>query len=259
MLTTFAVAMVMAGAPKAPPALVGTWLAGGTAFVTFSANGTGRMDEANIKWSADGKTITVVDDEGGTDRVAYQLSGDNLTVSMGGVPLTLTRKKGKVAAKLERANQVSEEEADAEAMAEAEAWIARNGAGAGAAPAKAAPARGAAGGDRLSQLLMSSAWCSFKYNQISGASSSTRVQFGRNGTWSTSRRAETYNSGAAGTVAGQYDSGGDGQWAVRQGTLWMSFPPEQPQLGPVEGFAVTQNSNGYPIIRGNGQEWSQCN
>ena len=43
--------------------LVGTWLAGGTPFVTFNANGTGQMEEDKVKWTADGSSLTVTDSD----------------------------------------------------------------------------------------------------------------------------------------------------------------------------------------------------
>nr|MBI3612443.1 hypothetical protein [Nitrospirota bacterium] len=110
---------------------------------------------------------------------------------------------------------------------------------------------------QLSQLLLSSAWCSFSYNQVSGASHSTRVQFSANGNWSSGSRGETYSSGPNGSVAGQHDAGTGGQWAVQQGQLFMSNPPETPALSPVN-LTIKRNSNGYPILTADGTEYSQC-
>lgn len=110
---------------------------------------------------------------------------------------------------------------------------------------------------QLSQLLLSSAWCSFTYNKVSGASHSTRVQFSGNGNWSSGSRGETYSSGPAGSVAGQHDDGAGGQWAVQQGQLFMSNPPETPALSPVN-LTIKRNSNGYPILTADGKEYSQC-
>ncbi|TAJ07177.1 MAG: hypothetical protein EPO61_14520 [Nitrospirae bacterium] len=110
---------------------------------------------------------------------------------------------------------------------------------------------------QLSQLLLSSAWCSFSYNQVSGASHSTRVQFSANGHWAAGSRGETYSSGQAGSVAGQHDADTGGQWAVQQGQLFMSNPPETPGLSPVH-LTIKRNSNGYPILTADGKEYSQC-
>ncbi len=57
-------------------------------------------------------------------------------------------------------------------------------------------------------------------------------------------------------MAGQSDSGGAGQWAVRGGTLWLSEAGGP--LQPIDGFSVTRNSNGSPLINADGREFSQC-
>ncbi|MDE3018157.1 MAG: hypothetical protein KGO52_03680 [Nitrospirota bacterium] len=122
-----------------------------------------------------------------------------------------------------------------------------------AAPQAPADARSA----QLPQLLLSSAWCSFSYNKNSGASHSTRVQFSPNGNWRAGSRGETYSSGPNGSVAGQHDDGTGGRWIVRQGQLFMSNPPDTPDLAPV-GLTITHNSNGPPIITADGKEYSPC-
>jgi hypothetical protein len=231
---------LVAAAPRTDPKLVGTWNAAGTPFVTFAADGTAVMDEDKVKWSADGKTLKVVDEDGETDTASYRVDGDTLVMTLGGVQLTLTRGGKKGGALAKRAQAAADDD--------------------GAPPQPQPQPKGAprgAGNDQLSRLLLSSAWCSFRYNKVSGASSSTRVQFFANGTWSNGSRAESYSSGAAGTVAGQTDSSGGGQWQVKNGALWMSGEDEPMQ--PVPGFSVTQNSNGYPIINADGKEYSSCN
>lgn len=110
---------------------------------------------------------------------------------------------------------------------------------------------------QLSKLLLSSAWCAFSYNKVSGASHSTQVQFAAQGTWAAFSRGESYSSGPSGSAAGQHDEGTGGRWTVRQGQLFMSNPPETPDLAPVN-LTVTQNSNGYPILVADGTEYSPC-
>lgn len=258
-------ALLLAAAPaKTDPKLVGTWLAGGVAFITFKADGTGVMEDDKVKWSADGKTLKVTDDEGETDTATYQVTGDELVMTLGSVPLTLRRagagvqvkKQGALAKRAEKAAGTDDDDAAALALAQQYLQALQQQGQQGQAPAGGARPQ-AAGSDQLSRLLLSSAWCSFRYNKVSGASSSTRVQFYANGTWSTGSRSETYSSGSAGTVAGQSDTSGNGQWQVRGGQLWMSDPGEP--LQPVPGFSVTQNSNGYPIINADGKEYSSCN
>jgi hypothetical protein len=94
--------------------------------------------------------------------------------------------------------------------------------------------------DQLTKLLLSSAWCTFN-----------------NGTYSNSGRSETYSSGSYGSMAGQHDSAGRGQWAVRSGHLYVSNPPEQPNLQSMP-LTVTRNSSGYPILNSDGVEYSMC-
>ena len=119
-------------------------------------------------------------------------------------------------------------------------------------------ARGSAGNDQLSQLLMSSAWCWLKY--ASGNTYQERIVFSANGTWSSNKESEIYGSNQyAGTSAHSVGaSGAQGQWAVKGGQLYLSDPPETPQLVPVP-LQITRNSNGYPIITADGKEYSQCN
>jgi hypothetical protein len=104
-------------------------------------------------------------------------------------------------------------------------------------------------------LLLSSPWCSFKYNQVTGYSNTTRVQFSKNGTYSTGGRAEGYSSGRDGTYASQSDSRGNGRWKVAKGELYMSEGAGE--FGLVN-TVVKRNSNGYPIILADGAEYSQC-
>lgn len=240
-MTALLCALLLSGSPKTDPALVGTWLLLDHPFLTLTGNGKGQMDEDPITWTADGTTLTVRGPEGDSDQGRYQVQGDVLTLSLGGTALVLQR-KGAAATK-------------------APGPLERAAAKVGARPAEptaAAPAPGpkAAGADPMSKLLLSSAWCSFSYNKVSGTSRTERFVFLPNGTWSNAARGETYNSGPNGTVAGQHDSGGGGRWEVRGGVVWMS--EGDGPLTPIPG-SVTTNSNGYPIITSNGREYSSCN
>ncbi|MBL8933844.1 MAG: PD40 domain-containing protein [Archangium sp.] len=260
-----ALLLLALAAGKTDPALVGTWLLAGQPFMTLAANGTGTMEDGKLKWSADGKNLVITDDEDGVDKAQYQVSGDTLTLTLGGVPLQLSRAgkgvKVEKAGKLSKAaNKQSEADADAEALAEAQQLLNQQQArGAQAQPAaRGAPVRGAAGNDQLSQLLMSSAWCWLKY--ASGNTYQERIVFSPNGTWSSNKESEIYGSNQyAGTSAHSVgSSGAQGQWAVKGGQLYLSDPPETPQLVPVP-LQITRNSNGAPIITADGREYSQCN
>jgi hypothetical protein len=105
------------------------------------------------------------------------------------------------------------------------------------------------------ELLLSSPWCTFKYNQTTGYSNTTRVRFNKDGTYSTGGRAEGGSSGKYGSHASQSDSKSAGQWKVLKGELYIS--EGYGQLNPVR-TVVKKNSNGYPIILADGVEYSQC-
>ncbi|TAN40058.1 MAG: hypothetical protein EPN25_09125 [Nitrospirae bacterium] len=110
-------------------------------------------------------------------------------------------------------------------------------------------------GGLSSKLLLSSAWCTYSYNKITGYSNSSRLRFSADGTYSSGSRSEGYSSGPSGSIASQGDSGGDGRWKVVAGELYMSEGYGQLEL--VQTF-VKNNSNGYPVIVGDGVEYSQC-
>jgi hypothetical protein len=198
---------------------------GGESFLTLNANGSGSMDGDALKWKSDGKVLTITDADGETDKVSYQLSGDTLTLSMAGVPISLQRAGGKAPKVKPQAPQ--------------------------------APAPQTAGGDQLSRLLLSSNWCWLRYSN--GNSYTQKVHFNANGTWEDFSESDiSANNVYAGTTAqatGNRTSGG--QWAVKGGQLYLSSP-DSPQLEPVP-LTVTRNSNGYPIINADGREYSMCN
>ena len=248
MSLSLVLAAALCAAPKTDPKLVGPWLLGEIVFVTFNADGTATMDDEQVKWTADGKTLKVTNSEGATDTAGYKLEGETLTMSLAEVPLSLTRGKKGVQPK----KPVKDGTDDPETMARVQAELEQR-----AAAARAQAQQPQAASDPLSRLLLSSAWCSFSYNKVSGASRQSRVQFSADGRWSTGSRAETYNSGPNGTVWGQTDTSGGGQWQVRGGQLWMS--EKGGPLQPVPGFSLSQNSNGYPIIWADGREYSSCN
>lgn len=268
--------LTLTGAPKIDPQLVGSWQFNGAPFVTLKADGSGVMEDGTLKWSADGKTLTIIDDEGSTDRAAYQVQGSALSLNLGGVPMALTRvgpaapaakaqKPSKLAAKAARAaaQGTQGDDADAEAMAQAREWVARNqgqGQVAQAPTAQMAPAgapQGPGGGnDQLARLLTSSAWCYFSYSQTSGTTRTERFVYAPNGTWSSNSQREMVNSGPNGSVYAGGQGGSGGRWQTRNNALFMS--EGDGPLQPLQ-FSLTQNSNGYPIITAGGREYSQCN
>lgn len=136
--------------------------------------------------------------------------------------------------------------------------------------ASAPPAGAAAGGgtqDRqLTQLLLSSAWCSFSYSQTSGATNTSRSVFLPDGRLQTGTNYEggTVNQqgggnvnlggGTTGSVYSQSQGGGTARWKVQGGQLYLDGG-EGFQLVPLQ---ISRNSNGYPIITADGKEYSQC-
>lgn len=101
--------------------------------------------------------------------------------------------------------------------------------------------------------MLSSAWCTFSYNKISGYSNTTRWVFSPNGTYSKGGRGEGYSSGYGGTMASQHNSGGGGRWKVVNGQLYIGDTIPQPVQS-----VVKHNSNGSPIVVVNGVEYSRC-
>lgn len=108
------------------------------------------------------------------------------------------------------------------------------------------PATAHAGG-LSSKLLLSSAWCSFSYNKISGTTKTARARFHANGTYSFGNQRESQSSNQYGSVYGQSSGGGGGRWQVQGGE----------PLEPVH-TVLKRNSNGYPIIVADGVEYMQC-
>jgi hypothetical protein len=110
-------------------------------------------------------------------------------------------------------------------------------------------------GGLSNNLLLSSAWCTFSYNKVSGYSKTTRVRFSKDGTYRIGNRGEGYSSGKSGSMASQQDSGSNGSWKVVKGELYLSEGKAKP------GYVKTvlkRNNNGYPIIIADGVEYSQC-
>ncbi|HYL88080.1 MAG TPA: hypothetical protein VEU32_04860, partial [Burkholderiales bacterium] len=116
------------------------------------------------------------------------------------------------------------------------------------------PAAGGMDG-QLTALLTRNAWCGFTYNQHTGTSTSERVVFNPNGLVMRSSGAQTYNSGPAGSVAGQYGNAERARWKVSNGLLHLSQDGVNWAPQPLQ---VTQNSNGSPILKSGGKEYMQC-
>ena len=118
----------------------------------------------------------------------------------------------------------------------------------------AVPAAAQSDGE-IRQVLLSSAWCSFSYNQASGASRSERVQFFPNGSASIASNAESYSSGRGGTASGQSSAARTLYWRVQGGDLHLS--EDGRSFEPV-GLQGKRNSSGSLILVADGKEYGQC-
>lgn len=130
------------------------------------------------------------------------------------------------------------------------------------APKAEAPPAMSTQDQQLSRLFLSSAWCSFSYSGSStyagtsgGRTTTTRVVFSPNGSMQQSSNSESTNSGAAGSVYGGNAGGQTMRWRVQDGALLVSSDGAQWQSVQIQ---VTQNSNGYPIVKADGVEYMQC-
>jgi hypothetical protein len=215
--------------------------------------------------------VTLVLKQDAQSQVKGTLTGNNTTFQVAGQATpqglmgTVTGQQGNLylMAQYEGANLVvilAEPGPNGQANPQSARRLLFTRAAAGAAPqSKKEPAGkpAAAGVDgQLTQLLTRNAWCGFTYNQRTGTSTRERVVFNGNGTVMRNSGSETYNSGPAGSVAGQYSNANQARWKVAEGMLHfsqdgMNWTPQQLQ--------VTQNSNGYPIIKSGGKEYMQCN
>jgi hypothetical protein len=219
--------MLLAAAPRPDARLVGNWQLNGQPFLTLSANGTAVMGGDALKWKTAGAKLVLVDEDGEAEEAPFVLEGDTLTLQVGGVALQLTR-----AGKGGRLQRAAEEQQPQPQQAPR-----------------------AAGTDQLSRLLLSSNWCWLRY--ASGNTYTQKVHFSANGTWQDYSESDIYVSNSIGTAEATNGRGSGGQWAVKNGQLWLSSQ-DSPQLQPVP-LSITRNSNGAPIITADGREYSMCN
>jgi hypothetical protein len=196
-------------------------------------NGTANYSGDEMKWSVKGDQLQI-----GEDTVKFRMSGDRLLVAVSpGMEIAWRRSGGK-------GGKAAPQPAAAGAQVPA------------ARPAAVQqPQMGGVDG-QLRQLLLSSAWCSFKYNQITGATNTSRAVFYANGGLSLGTGAESYSSGAYGSVAGQSAGQSALQWKVQGGRLYVDSGEG---MGFQDlGLQVKQNSNGSPILVADGKEYSSC-
>lgn len=235
----FVTALVVGAAPS----VVGEWSLMGMPMATFNKNGTCAVAGEPCTYKVQGSMLLIVGPDGDSAQTPFTLVGDTLTLLEEDTPVVFTR--------------IGAAPATAPTAPTATTPTAPT------APAASTNAPPLDLKDPLSQLLLSTAWCSFKYNKVSGSSSTTRIRYQPNGTWVVGARSEGYSSGAGGTFSSQTDSTSVGRWSVAKGVYWFGYPPQAPGLPPPALFPValrvTRNSNGYPIVTSpDGTEYSQC-
>ena len=236
---------------QAPRELVGKYqreVEGGDV-LELRADGSAALAGEETRWAAQGDRLTI-----GPDTMQYQLGHGRLLLVMGSVQISWKRlgPAPKAASPMQkaaaRAQAAQAKDGDAEAQRPPAGVPPQAGAGAPGAAAQDAQAR---------QILLSSAWCSFTYSQVSGTSTTRKVVFRPDGVMTVNGGAETYSSGAAGSYAGQSATSGAMRWKLESLRLYID-------QGDGAGFqdvglTAERNSNGYPILHAGGREYSMCN
>ncbi len=192
------------------------------------ADGSAALAGEETRWSASGNQLSV-----GPDVMGYVLQGNRLTLTMGTIQLTWKKLGGR-------------SQPAVSPMRKAAAKTA------GAQP----PAAGSDEDAQARQLLTSTAWCSFTYNQHSGTSTTRKVLFRPDGIMTINGGAETWSSGYAGTYAGQSSSQGALRWKVEN--LRLLVDADDGNGYQDIGLNATKNSNGYVILHAQGREYSMC-
>lgn len=217
-----------------PRELVGRYqmeVAGGD-MLELRADGSASLAGDTMRWSAKSGVLTL-----GQEVLPYRLQDGRLWISMGSVQLAWKRLGGSsaTATPMERAASRAQ----------------------GKAAGGDVPAGGSREDEEARRILMSSAWCSFSYNQRSGASSTRRVVFRGDGVLAVGSGGETYSSGYGGTYAGQSSASQMMRWRVSGQRLYV----DEGEGGGFQdvGLSAERNSSGYLILRADGREYSQCN
>jgi hypothetical protein len=107
----------------------------------------------------------------------------------------------------------------------------------------------------ISQFLMSSPWCHFRYNAAGGSTTTRRGQFGGNGVLSVRSGREVYSSGPGGTYSGGAQGGEHYYWRVQNARLLLSQDRVTWQPVTLDAY---RNSSGHPILVVDGDEYAMC-
>lgn len=201
------------------------------------ADGTASIGGEETRWAARNNQLMV-----GTDVMPYVLQGGRLLLSMGPVQLAWKKVSGPGNAKGASSAQKS-----------------TPGAASSAAPSTASNGTsngGNAQDAQYRQILMSSAWCSFTYNKVSGTSTTRRVVLRPDGIMTINGGAETYSSGTGGTYAGQSSNSSAMRWKYENLRLYLD---DGSGAGFQDvGLSATRNSNGSIILMAGGREYAMC-
>ena len=90
-LLAAATAVLVAAVSALDPQLVGTWALDGEAYMVLEPEGTGRMTEGPVRWTAAAGILSVVAEDGNAERAHYRVAGDVLTLALGSGEMRLTR------------------------------------------------------------------------------------------------------------------------------------------------------------------------
>jgi hypothetical protein len=196
------------------------------------ADGTATVGGEETRWAARANQLMV-----GTDSMPYVYQAGRLILSMG--PINLAWRK------------VSGPSAKAPASSAVPSTNANHGAP-GAGPAAGGNPQDA----QYRQILMSSAWCSFTYNKVSGTSTTRRVVLRPDGVMTVNGAAESYSAGSGGTYAGQSNNSSVMRWKYEGLRLYLD---DGSGAGFQDvGLTVSRNSNGSIILMAAGREYAMC-
>jgi hypothetical protein len=114
---------------------------------------------------------------------------------------------------------------------------------------------------QLTELLVSSSWCSFNYSKSTSSSSITHRTFTRDGVLEVSSMAEssalTPQGGRSISGGGFFNENAENQrlrWKVEGGQLWL----DAGDGFKVKPLLITHKSDGSPVIRTDGKDYSPC-
>ncbi|HLA36538.1 MAG TPA: hypothetical protein VJ001_16875 [Rhodocyclaceae bacterium] len=208
------------------------------------ADGTANLAGEETTWSARNHRLSV-----GPDTMPYLLQGNRLVLTMGSIQIAWKRLGG------------ADKGLSPMQKAAVKAAGRQPGTNDAAVPMQPGVARTPPGGNaqdiQAKQILMSSAWCSFTYNQRSGTSTTRKVVFRPDGVMTIGGGGETYSSGYGGVYAGQSSSADAMRWKFENLRLYI----DSGDGGGFQdvGLSATKNSNGAPILHADGREYSMCN